>query len=96
VLNDVRCNIRGDSINIKNLVSRIAGRQPTKLALETVKKLNAHPRVIPCAMLHPHMDSCILNGASVFRRVFQLIIPVYLSLNIVPMFVLKMKEFIKK
>ncbi|KAI9357921.1 hypothetical protein DFJ73DRAFT_656967 [Zopfochytrium polystomum] len=40
--------------------------------------------MIPCELLHPHVDSCNAQGLSVLWGVFRLIFPVYASLNVVP------------
>lgn len=51
--------------------------------------------MIPCALFHPHEIQCNKWHLNMLVRVFRLMLPLNLALNIVPMIVLKLKEFIK-
>jgi hypothetical protein len=62
----------------------------TPRAFEVVKAMGEYPDVIPCALMHPHVDSCNTQFGNVFRNVFLKILPVrhlfhpvYIILNII-------------
>jgi hypothetical protein len=84
------------------------GRLDPEYALELVKRYNgtpyniartkamsATPGVLPCSVIHPQHDTCTMTNIDRWLRVFQMIAPVYASLNIVPMLTLRLKNFLK-
>ncbi|KAJ3272627.1 hypothetical protein HDV01_005374 [Terramyces sp. JEL0728] len=58
-------------------------------------KFNGKMPGIPCLIYHPKEDSCISCSAKKWYQVFMQMTPVYLSLNIVPVLVLKTKHFLQ-
>ncbi|KAI9592829.1 hypothetical protein BDF19DRAFT_450255 [Syncephalis fuscata] len=54
------------------------------------------PGVVSCALIHPQHDSCVGATAEWWIRVFQMIAPVYASLNLAPMVTLRFFKFIKE
>jgi hypothetical protein len=51
---------------------------------------------IPCAIFHPKSNSCVTHSPWLFYKVFVEMIPVYLSLNAVPLAFFKTKKVIAK
>ncbi|BEJ17573.1 hypothetical protein CspHIS471_0609740 [Cutaneotrichosporon sp. HIS471] len=50
---------------------------------------------IPCAVLHPWMDSCIMCDVERFFQVFRFMLPVYGALHLIPPLVLRRHHFQK-
>ncbi|CAK9784219.1 unnamed protein product [Cutaneotrichosporon oleaginosum] len=48
---------------------------------------------IPCAVLHPWMDSCIMCDVQRFFQVFRFMLPVYGALHLIPPLVLRRHHF---
>ncbi|KAJ3223554.1 hypothetical protein HK099_000975 [Clydaea vesicula] len=68
----------------------------TKKHLASMETLDLNKvTALPCAVLHPGMDSCNKFSFGVVKKVFFQILPVYLSLNFAPMIALKFKSFIQ-
>ena len=51
---------------------------------------NGAPNV-PCFVLHPKHLGCTVNSFVVLKKVFLQILPVYMALNFVPMFVMSIR-----
>ncbi|KAI8048667.1 hypothetical protein BDF22DRAFT_761422, partial [Syncephalis plumigaleata] len=64
--------------------------------LERVANMSSTPGPLTCALIHPHNDSCTWSGIEWWLRVFQMISPVYVSLNFAPMLTLRLFKFIKE
>ncbi|KAI8908767.1 hypothetical protein DFJ77DRAFT_473245 [Powellomyces hirtus] len=96
VLNFVRANVRNLPFDPEAGVAVVQKLGGTSHAVATVANLGHAPAIIPCEILHPWTDSCSTNGAMIFMKVFKKIIPVYASLMVVPMVLLKMKDVIRR
>ncbi|KAJ3078575.1 hypothetical protein HK102_004388, partial [Quaeritorhiza haematococci] len=99
----IRKQIREEPMTVPEVVAAVAKQSGTARALEFAASGASNPAaapsgwpIVPCEILHPTQDSCVLFDASVFVSVFSKIIPVYLSLNVVPMLVLKTVELSKR
>jgi hypothetical protein len=97
--------------NVLELNRKCARRQPIsveeivkvatslKAPRETFKKaLQFQPleAILPCWIIHPHSSHCSLYCLKLWRHVFTHIFPVYLTLNVVPMVVLRLKRFLSE
>jgi len=78
---------------VRSLVDRF---NPTALTLQTVSVMSERPDTLPCAALHPWIDSCRTNSLQRFGQVTKEIFPVYATLNFVPLVVLRMKRLLKE
>ncbi|KAJ3007942.1 hypothetical protein HKX48_008862 [Thoreauomyces humboldtii] len=96
VLDLVRQNVRNEPIDVAGAVATVASYGATPRNLAITAALSSTPNILPCAVLHPWTDYCNWNFAWVFQRVFKKILPVYVSLTVVPMVLLKMKDFLRK
>ncbi|KAJ3259977.1 hypothetical protein HK103_001487 [Boothiomyces macroporosus] len=61
-----------------------------------ISRFNGEMPGIPCLIYHPKEDSCVKCSTTKWYQVFMQMTPVYLSLNIVPVLVLKTKHFLQK
>ncbi|KAJ1566379.1 hypothetical protein HK405_010064 [Cladochytrium tenue] len=50
--------------------------------------------MLPCEVLHPHVDSCNVQAAGVWLDVFQKIAPVYISLNLIPVVAFRLRRLL--
>ncbi|RKP26437.1 hypothetical protein SYNPS1DRAFT_21802 [Syncephalis pseudoplumigaleata] len=75
------------------LVKRYKG---TARNMACVASMSSTPGIVPCALVHPRFDSCIAACAELWLRVFQMIAPVYTSLNFAPMLTLHLFKFIRE
>uniref|UniRef100_A0A6B2L4Z8 Transmembrane protein 135 N-terminal domain-containing protein n=1 Tax=Arcella intermedia TaxID=1963864 RepID=A0A6B2L4Z8_9EUKA len=95
VLQQVRNNNRGRPLDVNRIVEYVTRRNPNAdragLASEVLEKLT----VIPCSVLHPHNESCVMNALEVLRLSFKKILPIYATLTFVPLLLLKFGSFIK-
>ncbi|ORZ10262.1 hypothetical protein BCR41DRAFT_338819 [Lobosporangium transversale] len=89
-----RARVRGFPVDVSQVAALVRRHKPTPKALETVSKLDAFTDMIPCAVLHPSYDSCTYNNAERFVQVTKNILPVYATLNFVPLLVLRMKRLL--
>ncbi|KAF9998549.1 hypothetical protein BGZ80_005522 [Entomortierella chlamydospora] len=87
--------VRGFPLDLKQVRAMIDRHRPTKLAIETVSNMSENASVLPCAALHPWIDSCKKNNVERFVQVTKEIFPVYATLNFVPLLVLRMKRLAK-
>ncbi|KAF9356513.1 hypothetical protein BGX26_005167 [Mortierella sp. AD094] len=87
--------VRGFPLDLKQVRALVDRYRPTKLTIETVSNLPENASVVPCAVLHPWIDSCKKNNMERFVQVTKEIFPVYATLNFVPLLVLRMKRLLK-
>ncbi|KAF9155328.1 hypothetical protein BG015_010260 [Linnemannia schmuckeri] len=87
-----RARVRGFPIDVSQVQALVQRFKPTAKSVETVSKLTEYTDLIPCAVLHPSYDSCKVNNAERFVQVTKNILPVYATLNFVPLLVLRMKR----
>ncbi|KAF9546269.1 hypothetical protein EC957_009882 [Mortierella hygrophila] len=89
-----RARVRGFPIDVSQVQAFVQRFKPTAKSVETVSKLTEYTDLIPCAVLHPSYDSCKVNNAERFYQVTKNILPVYATLNFVPLLVLRMKRLV--
>ncbi|KAG8381053.1 hypothetical protein BUALT_Bualt06G0082000 [Buddleja alternifolia] len=56
-------------------------------------KLEEFPDIIPCSMIHPDTNSCMVHNANAAAATFRKTFPLYFSLTYVPFVVLRMQKF---
>ncbi|TPX33609.1 hypothetical protein SmJEL517_g03584 [Synchytrium microbalum] len=96
VLGMVRQNVRGVAIDPLAFVNAATKYHGTSHAVEYAKSMTSLPPAIPCELFHPSRDSHVLHWGWVFQKVLKKILPVYLALNVVPLAVLRMRDFFKR
>lgn len=87
-----RARVRGFPVDVSQVQALVRRFKGTPANIETVSKLTEYTDMIPCAVLHPSIDSCTVNNAERFVQVTKNILPVYATLNFVPLLVLRMKR----
>ncbi|KAG0212528.1 hypothetical protein BGX28_006126 [Mortierella sp. GBA30] len=90
-----RARVSGFPLDVSQVRAMIDRFTPTALNLQTVATMSEHVETLPCAALHPWIDSCTVNSLERFGQVTKGIFPVYATLNFVPLVVLKMKRLLK-
>ncbi|CAG8482769.1 9018_t:CDS:2 [Cetraspora pellucida] len=88
-------HLREGGINLDDALNVVVKGKGTQKAFDAVSKLSSNPIAIPCELVHPRFDSCTHTNIDRFYQVFKTIFPVYATLNIVPMFVFKINQFLK-
>ncbi|KAJ9123945.1 hypothetical protein QFC22_000736 [Naganishia vaughanmartiniae] len=58
-------------------------------------KLGLIPEGVPCAAIHPWLDSCRTVQLERYFTAFRFMLPVYSALHFIPMLVLRRKSFVK-
>ncbi|KAF9954604.1 hypothetical protein BGZ65_003920 [Modicella reniformis] len=89
-----RARVRGFPVDVNQLVELVKRHRASPKTLEEVSKLTEYANIIPCSVLHPSYDSCSMNNIERFYQVLKNIIPVYATLNFVPLVVLRMKRLL--
>ena len=51
---------------------------------------------IPCKYFHPKQESCVWYCANLYKKTFVDILPVYMSLNAIPIAIFKFQQVVKK
>ncbi|KAF9572316.1 hypothetical protein EC968_010040 [Mortierella alpina] len=90
-----RSLVRGFPLDLTQVRSLVDRFNPTALTLKTISVMPDRPDTLPCAVLHPWIDSCRTNSLQRFGQVTKEIFPVYATLNFVPLVVLRMKRLLK-
>ncbi|KAF9363903.1 hypothetical protein BGX34_003062 [Mortierella sp. NVP85] len=90
-----RLRVRGFPVDLSQVRALVDRYKPTEHALQVVSAMSETVEAIPCAVLHPSMDSCVATDAERFVHVTKGIFPVYATLNFVPLIVLRMKRLLK-
>ncbi|KAG9070245.1 hypothetical protein KI688_009580 [Linnemannia hyalina] len=90
-----RARVRGFPLDLKQVRAMVDRFNPTALTLETVANMSETVDALPCAGLHPWVDSCRETSIDRFVGVIKTIFPVYATLNFVPLVVLRMKRLLK-
>ncbi|KAK3829326.1 MAG: hypothetical protein J3Q66DRAFT_324911 [Benniella sp.] len=89
-----RARVRGFPVDVSRVVDLVKRHKPTPKALEIASQVTEYTDIIPCAVLHPSYDSCTMNNAERFYQVTKNILPVYATLNFVPLVILRMKRLL--
>ncbi|KAF9907226.1 hypothetical protein EC991_011216 [Linnemannia zychae] len=90
-----RARVRGFPLDLKEVRAMVDRFNPTALTLQTVANMSETVDALPCAALHPWVDSCRATNIDRFMGVTKTIFPVYATLNFVPLVVLRMKRLLK-
>ncbi|KAF9433533.1 hypothetical protein BGZ76_009312 [Entomortierella beljakovae] len=90
-----RAHVRGFPVDVSEVVQMVKKYRGTPNNIEIASKLTEYPPVIPCAVIHPHMDSCSEYNVKRFIEVTREILPVYATLNFVPLLVLRLKKLMQ-
>lgn len=83
----VRDCCRGSPVDVASLSAYLS----TTNGPSTVK-LEEFPTIIPCSMIHPGTNSCLLHNASAASATFRKTFPLYFSLTFVPFVVLRLQK----
>ncbi|KAJ3217970.1 ATP-binding cassette, sub-B (MDR TAP), member 8, partial [Clydaea vesicula] len=78
-----------------SLIKQYGKRNTTNTIEIASKNFQVNPNIVSCAVLHPTHSSCTKYNASLSKKVFCDIFPVYASLNIVPLVIFRGKSFVK-
>lgn len=89
-----RARVRGFPVDVSQVQALVKRFKGTPKAAKTVATLTEYTNIIPCAVLHPAFDSCKVNNAERFVQVTKNILPVYATLNFVPLLILRMKRLL--
>lgn len=84
----VRDNCRGLPLDIASLSTYLA-----KKGVSNQVKLEEFPSIIPCSVIHPHTNSCLVHNANASSATFRKTFPLYFSLTFVPFVVLHLQKF---
>ncbi|KAJ3379575.1 hypothetical protein HDU92_006610 [Lobulomyces angularis] len=81
-----------------NLIKKFSNQNvKSEAAIQTTKEIfntkNYFP-VIPCSVLHPSEESCLNHNKSLFINMLKNMLPIYISLNIIPMIVFRGRSFV--
>ena len=91
-----RARVRGFPLDLKEVRSMVGRFNATPLTLETISNMSETVEALPCAALHPWVDSCRETNIDRFVGVTKTIFPVYATLNFVPLVVLRLKRLFKE
>ncbi|CAA0834515.1 Mitochondrial import inner membrane translocase subunit Tim17/Tim22/Tim23 family protein [Striga hermonthica] len=84
----VRDCCRGSPVDVDTLSAYLSSRRATKTL-----KLEEFPRIIPCSIIHPDTNSCLVHNGNVATSTFRKTFPLYFSLTFVPFVVLRLQKF---
>ncbi|KAI8602325.1 hypothetical protein EDD21DRAFT_372230 [Dissophora ornata] len=90
-----RTRVRGFPLDLSQVRTVVERLRPTERALATIANMSETVEALPCAALHPWIDSCRQTNVERFTQVTREIFPVYATLNFVPLIVLRMKKLLK-
>lgn len=83
----VRDNCRGLALDIASLSAYLA-----KKGVSNHVKLEELPSIIPCSIIHPHTNSCLVHNVNASSATFRKTFPLYFSLTFVPFVVLHLQK----
>ncbi|KAG0029769.1 hypothetical protein BGZ81_003456 [Podila clonocystis] len=89
-----RARVRGFPVDVSQVQALVKRFKGTPNSIQTAASLTEYTTIIPCAVLHPAFDSCKVNNAERFVQVTKNILPVYATLNFVPLLILRMKRLL--
>ncbi|KAF9200048.1 hypothetical protein BGZ49_009755 [Haplosporangium sp. Z 27] len=89
-----RARIRGFPVDVNEITKMVTRYKGTPKAIAEASKLTEFTPMIPCAVIHPHTDSCKELNFVRFGEVTKGILPVYATLNFVPLLVLRVKKLL--
>ncbi|XP_010274495.1 PREDICTED: uncharacterized protein LOC104609811 [Nelumbo nucifera] len=86
----VRDSCRGCSVDVAALSAYLSNRKEPGTV-----KLEEHPSIIPCSIIHPDINSCLVHNANAASATFRKTFPLYFSLTFVPFVVLHLQKFME-
>ncbi|XP_051138193.1 uncharacterized protein LOC127256299 [Andrographis paniculata] len=84
----VRECCRGSPVDIASLSAYLSSRKRN-----FVGKLDEFPAIIPCSIIHPDTESCLVHNANAASATFRKTFPLYFSLTFVPFVFLRLQKF---
>ncbi|EYU20159.1 hypothetical protein ABFS82_06G053300 [Erythranthe guttata] len=84
----VRDCCRGSAVDVASLSAFLSSKR-----VSNTLKLEEFPNIIPCSIIHPDTNSCLLHNANAAKATFRKTFPLYFSLTFVPFVVLRLQKF---
>ncbi|KAI3458375.1 hypothetical protein Pfo_015038 [Paulownia fortunei] len=84
----VRDCCRGSPVDVASLSAYLSSRR-----VSNTLKLEKFPDIIPCSIIHPDTNSCLVHNANAATATFRKTFPLYFSLTFVPFVVLRLQKF---
>ncbi|GAA0164329.1 hypothetical protein LIER_19992 [Lithospermum erythrorhizon] len=84
----VRDCCRGSPVDVDTLSTYLFNK-----GFSGSSKLEQFPSIIPCSIIHPHTNSCLLQNVNAAKATFRKTLPLYFSLTFVPFVVLRLQKF---
>ncbi|KAJ3124408.1 hypothetical protein HK100_011248 [Physocladia obscura] len=85
-----------EPLDAAKVMDTVVSNGGTAKAIAETCGINGFVDFLPCGFLHPPVDSCNAQSWKTFVKVMRSILPVYATLNFVPMVVLKTRELMRK
>lgn len=80
---------RGSPVDVASLHAYLS-----KAKGSNTMKLEEFPSIIPCSVIHPGTNSCLVHNANAAAATFRKTFPLYFSLTFVPFVVLRLQKVI--
>ncbi|KAK6155959.1 hypothetical protein DH2020_010207 [Rehmannia glutinosa] len=84
----VRDCCRGCPVDVASLSAYLSSRRASNTL-----KLEEFPDIIPCSIIHPDTNSCLIHNGNAAALTFRKTFPLYFSLTFVPFVVLRLQKF---
>ncbi|KAK6135559.1 hypothetical protein DH2020_030667 [Rehmannia glutinosa] len=84
----VRDCCRGSPVDVASLSAYLSSRRASNTL-----KLEEFPDIIPCSIIHPDTNSCLIHNGNAAALTFRKTFPLYFSLTFVPFVVLRLQKF---
>ncbi|KAI9344244.1 hypothetical protein BDR26DRAFT_1005960 [Obelidium mucronatum] len=91
-----RQQLGGYPLDVTKVMKTVVKHKGTESALSDAVSIIEFPDCVPCGILHPPVDDCNTQMGLTLVKVLRAILPVYASLNFVPMVVLKTRELLRR
>jgi hypothetical protein len=83
----VRDSCRGFPVDVVSLSAYLSDKMNSNYV-----KLEEFPSIIPCSVIHPDANSCLVHNANATSATFRKTFPLYFSLTFVPYVVLHLQK----
>ncbi|XP_062165245.1 uncharacterized protein LOC133871827 [Alnus glutinosa] len=84
----VRDSCRGFPVDVVSLSAYLSDKMNSNYV-----KMEEFPSIIPCSVIHPDANSCLVHNANATSATFRKTFPLYFSLTFVPYVVLHLQKF---
>ncbi|KAI8619735.1 hypothetical protein BC830DRAFT_1053704, partial [Chytriomyces sp. MP71] len=91
----VRQQLSGIPLDPDSVMKAVVKHKGSQQCMDVAAALPAFPDIVPCEVLHPAIEGCSIQAVWTLSKVLKTILPVYFSLNFVPMVVLKTRELLR-